>query len=185
MEIDFFDDDNEVFIKLHKKASDTEILYWEVWNENEQTAVMHWGKLGHEGDKKEVKASNNKDLKAAVNKEINKFIADGYEDVPYENYFLMVLTFEMDSIGEAEDLDRMEDLRGIITEALGWTGNGNCDDGEIQEDKTILYADVLNPDIALQSIKATFKKEALTGEFFVTVMQDETIVLENKKVTLK
>lgn len=185
MEIDFFDDDNEVFIKLHKKTSDTDILYWEVWNNDETTATMHWGKLGDNGDKKEVKASNNKDLKAAVNKEINKFIADGYEDVPYENYFLMVLTFEMEGIGETEDLDRMEDLRSIITETLGWTGNGNCDDGEIQEDKTILYADVLNPDIAIQSIKAAFKKEELTGEFFVTVMQDEEVVIENKKVVLK
>jgi hypothetical protein len=185
MEIDFFDDDNEVFIKLHTKTSDKEILYWEVWSEDEKTAMMHWGKLGYNGDKKEVKVSTHKELKQIVNKEINKFIADGYEDVPYEDYYLMVLTFEMESIGKSEDLDRMEDLRGIITETLGWTGNGNCDDGEIQDNKTILYADVLNPDIAVHSIKAAFKKEELTGEFFVTVMQDEEVFIENKKVTLK
>jgi predicted DNA-binding WGR domain protein len=185
MEMDFFDDDNEVFIKLHKKTSDKDILYWEVWNEDEKTAMTHWGKVGHNGDKKEVKSSNNTDLRAAVNKEINKYIADGYEDVPYENYYLMVLTFEMESLGEVEDLQRMENLRGIVTESLGWSGNGNCDECEIQEDKTILYADVLNSEIALQAAKAAFKKEGLTGDFFVTVMQEEDILVENKKVTLR
>ncbi|NJN77634.1 MAG: hypothetical protein HC803_04320 [Saprospiraceae bacterium] len=134
---------------------------------------------------KEVKSSNNQDLKAAINKEINKMIADGYEDIPYENYSLMVMTFEMESIGKEQDWDRMEDLRSLITEVLGWTGNGNCDDGEVQDDRTILYADVLKPDVALISIKAAFKQEELTGEFFVTVMQNEEVIVENKKVTLK
>lgn len=182
--VDFFDENGDVFIKLHKPSGDN-VLYWETWSIDAKTAVTHWGKLGNNGDQKEVKAGNNKDLRASINNRINKLIAEGYQDIPYENYHLMILTFEMESIGEAEDLERKEDLRNMITAILGWTGNGNCDEAEVREDKTILYADVLKPDFALQSLKAAFKEEELTGEFFVTIMKDDKILKENKKVVLK
>jgi hypothetical protein len=42
-------------LKLYKHLNN-EISYWETWEKNSKTAIIHWGIVGTRGQEKEVKS---------------------------------------------------------------------------------------------------------------------------------
>ena len=56
-------------LKLYKRAAN-EILYWETWDKDEKTGVVHWGIVGQRGQDKEIKSG----LFSNFRKEIQKGI---------------------------------------------------------------------------------------------------------------
>ncbi len=43
-------------IKLYKKT-ESKILYWEYWDDDDGTNTIHWGIIGKKGDSDEIKGS--------------------------------------------------------------------------------------------------------------------------------
>ncbi len=180
-QMDYFDDKGEIFLKLYKKE-ETSYLYFETWTTNGNTAVIHWGRLGTKGESKELKATSNSDLKTKLNIVISKMVSDGYAEIPIDHQYTIAITFKLSSWGTTQDLERREQIRSILTEHLGWTGNGRCDDGDIGSGEMTLYADVIEPYVGAKSIKEEFKLNNVTESYQFTIIQGDSVLHANYSV---
>ena len=173
----YFDNNKQVFIKLYKK-SDTNVLYWETWNVDEKNAITHWGSLGSLGEHNKIETSSHSKLKNKINSLIADKINDGYAEISLEKQFTVGVTFKLKTWGTTEDLNRREEIRNILTHHLGWTGNGSCDDGDIGSGEMTLYADVIDPYLAVKTIPNEFKTKKVMEEYYFTISQRDKMIAE-------
>jgi len=173
----YFDSSEHVFIKLYKKQ-DSIFLYWETWNVDDKNATAHWGQLGSLGEHGKISGVSHTDFKDKVNSLIADKISEGYNEIPLEKLFTIAVTFKLKTWGTPKDLDRREEIRNILTEHLGWTGNGSCDDGDIGSGEMTLYADVVDPFLAVKTIPKEFKSKNVTEEYRFTITQGDKTVAE-------
>ncbi|MGF7037173.1 hypothetical protein [Mucilaginibacter lappiensis] len=117
-------------LKLYKQV-DNEISYWETWNKDEKTGIVHWGIVGQRGQDKEVKSTLFSSFKKEIQKEIDKLIDDGYEQVDLEEHCTLLIEFAVEGMGTPEDVEKRTRLQNRMDETLGWTGVGHCDGGSI------------------------------------------------------
>jgi len=173
----YFDSSEHVFIKLYKKQDST-FLYWETWNVDDKNATTHWGQLGSLGEQEKIGAASHSDFKDKVNSLITDKISEGYNEIPLEEQFTVAVTFKLKTWGTPKDLDRREEIRNILTEHLGWTGNGRCDDGDIGSGEMTLYADVIDPFLAVKTIPKEFKVKNVNDEYYFTITQGDKTIAE-------
>jgi hypothetical protein len=179
--MDYFDEDGQIVLKLYKKT-DQGYLYWETWNTDDKSAVIHWGQIGQNGQDKDLKTNSNKDLRIKLKEQIEKTIKEGYAEIPLENQYTIAVTFKLESLGTSKDLDRREEIRSILTEHLGWTGNGRCDDGDIGSGEMTLYADVVEPYVGVKTMIEELKFKGVTESCEFTIMQGDSVLHRNYKV---
>lgn len=117
-------------LKLYKRVGN-EILYWETWQKDEKTGVVHWGVVGQRGDYKEIKSSFFSNFRKEIQKQIDKQIEKGYAKIEDDDLFSLIIEFKVDGMGTLEDLDKRHRLENLMDEVLGWTGLGHSDGGNI------------------------------------------------------
>ena len=181
IQMDYFDEEGQILLKLYKKT-DKGYLYWETWNTNDKNAVIHWGQIGQRGQASELKKNSNKDLRVKLKEQIDKTIGEGYSEIPLESQYTIAVTFKLDSWGTPKDLDRREEIRNILTEHLGWTGNGRCDDGDIGSGEMTLYADVIDPYVGVKTILEELKLKNVKETCEFTIMQGDKVLHQDYKV---
>jgi len=177
---DHFDENGGIFLKLYRQT-DQGVKYWETWNTNVKSATIHWGQLGDTGQNKKVTGFTQKGFQEELNILIDEKLKEGYREIPYEEQYTVAVTFSLESWGTSEDLDRREEIRNILTEHLGWTGNGRCDDGDIGSGEMTLYADVIDPYIAVRTITKEFQDRKIDDRYQFTIMQGENIIERDYK----
>jgi hypothetical protein len=173
----YFDSTDNVFIKLYKK-NETRFLYWETWNTDKSNATYHWGDLGSTGEQYSISEPSFAQLKEKVNFLIASKIKDGYAEIPLKKQFTVSVNFKLTSWGTPKDLERREELRNILTEHLGWTGNGRCDDGDIGSGEMTLFADVIDPYLAIQTIQKEFKVKDVKEKYYFSIYQGKKMIAE-------
>ena len=65
-----------------------------------------------------------------------------------------------------------------MTDHLGWTGNGRCDDGDIGSGEMTLYADVVDPYLAVKTIPKEFKNKNISEQYYFTITQGDKVIAE-------
>ena len=90
----------------------------------------------------------------------------------------MAITFKLKTWGTPEDLDRREKYRNFINEHLGWTGNGRCDDGDIGSGEMTLYADVVDPYLAVKTIPSDLLRNGVKENYYFTISQGDKTIAE-------
>jgi hypothetical protein len=176
----YFDSREQVFVKLYKTKG-KEVLYWETWNIDPTNATTHWGLLGNTGESENVGAKSHLEFRTKINTLIGQKIKEGYTEIPIERQYTLTVTFKLKSSGTTQDLDRREEIRNTLTEHLGWTGNGRCDDGDIGSGEMTLFADVIDPYLAIRTIPKEFKSKNITEEYYFTVLLGDKIIAEKIK----
>jgi len=143
-------------LKLYKRV-DNEILYWETWDKDEKTGVVHWGIVGQRGQDKEITSGLFSNFRKEIQKEVDKKMQDGYDEIDDDNLFTLLIEFKVDGMGTPEDVEKRTRLQKKMDEVLGWTGLGNCDGGSIGSGTMEVCCFVVDFDIAKQVIKAKLK----------------------------
>jgi len=173
----YFDSNDHVFKKLYKKDS-ASILYWETWNADDKKAIIHWGHVGNLGEQTNLSTSVHSELKDKINTLITNKINEGYSEIPASEQFTIAVIFKLRTWGTPKDLDRREEIRNILTEHLGWTGNGHCGDGDIGSGEMTLYADVIDPYLAIKTIPKEFKTKNITEEYYFEITQGDKVIAQ-------
>jgi hypothetical protein len=173
----YFDNQNQILFKLYKKNNDG-ILYWETWNNDDKTAVIHWGLLGSYGEHRPVTTENISTLKDSINSLIANKIKEGFSEISYDKQFTLAITFKLKTWGAPEDLDRREKYRNFINEHLGWTGNGRCDDGDIGSGEMTLFANVVDPYLAIKTIPSDLLQNGVKEDYYFTISQGDKTIAE-------
>ncbi|MFI5136621.1 MAG: hypothetical protein ACHQIM_02260 [Sphingobacteriales bacterium] len=117
-------------LKLYKRT-DNEIFYWETWDKDNKTGIIHWGKVGEKGNNKEVKSGLFTNFRKEIQKEINNALSEGYREVDSDELFTLLVEYKVDGMGTPEDLKKRTKLQGRMDGTLGWTGLGHCDGGSM------------------------------------------------------
>lgn len=173
----YFDERGHILMKLYKKNGAT-LLYWETWNEDDKKGIIHWGDLGDVGEYKYVNESSHLEFKNKINTLIAEKIEQGYAEIPLKKQYTIAVTFKLNTWGTAKDLDRREQIRDILTDHLGWTGNGRCDDGDIGSGEMTLFAEVVDPFLSVKTIPKEFKSKNVREEYYFTISQGDSTIAE-------
>ena len=117
-------------LKLYR-FTDGIIDYWETWEQDENTAIVHWGIVGDKGQSDEVRSSLFSPFHKKIQKLITEKIEEGYGEIDEDELVTLLIEYEIDGFGTTEDLDKRHRLEERMNETLGWTGLGHCDGGSI------------------------------------------------------
>ena len=141
-------------LKLYKEVAG-KLNYWETWDKDDQTAVVHWGVVGEKGESKEIKSGLFSNFRKKVQEEIDNKIKEGFSDV--NNIHKLVIEYQVDGHGTKEDLEKRHMLEGKMDELLGWRGLGHCDGGSIGNGTMEVLCFVVSFDIAKNIIESELK----------------------------
>jgi hypothetical protein len=155
-------------VKLYKLI-DGRLHYWETWDSDEKTAVVHWGIVGQKGEHKDVKSGIFSNFKKKVQKEIDDMLDVGYSEFDEEQ----VAFLEIDGFGKEEDLDKRHRLEERMDDVLGWTGLGHTDGGSIGSGTMEVGCVVVDFDIAKKVIEENLKGTEFENYSRIFKMNDE------------
>ena len=102
-------EESDFMLKLYKNI-DGELHYWETWNSDKKTAIIHWGKVGQKGTDKEVKNRLSTNFREIVQKEIDEKIIEGYTEFDENKLSFLEIEYKIDGFGSEEDLDKRHRL---------------------------------------------------------------------------
>ncbi len=142
--------------KLYKDI-DGVLHYWETWDKDDKTGVVHWGIVGERGESKEVKSSLFEDFHKKIQKEVTNMTKQGYDEINEEDIYTLLIEFLVDGMGNAADVDKRTRLQDKMDQTLGWTGLGHCDGGSIGSGTMEVCCFVVDFDIAERVIEQDLK----------------------------
>lgn len=143
-------------LKLYKRI-DNQLHYWETWDKDEKTAIVHWGIVGQRGQTTEVKSGLFSNFRKLVQKEIDKKLQEGYAVFDEDNYAFLEIQYKIEGFGTDQDLDKRHRLENKMDEVLGWTGLGHTDGGSIGSGAMEVGCMVVDFDIAKKVIEEKLK----------------------------
>lgn len=143
-------------LKLYKLI-DNKLHYWETWENDDKTAIIHWGIVGQRGQDKEVKGGLFSNLKKTVQKEIGEKLNEGYAEFEDDNVSFLEIEYVIDGFETEQDLDKRHRLEEKMNEVLGWTGLGHVDGGSIGSNTMEVGCIVVDFDIAKSIIEEDLK----------------------------
>jgi hypothetical protein len=143
-------------MKLYKRI-DGQLHFWETWDIDEKMGATHKGVVGQRGDYKEVKSGLFSSFRKEIQKEVDIYSEDGYEEVDIDDHFTLLIEFKVDGMGTPEDVEKRTRLQDRMNETLGWTGLGHCDGGSIGSGTMEVCCFVIDFDIAKSVIEQDLK----------------------------
>ncbi len=143
-------------LKLYKSIGN-QFYYWETWDKDSKTAIIHWGIVGQKGQTKEVKSSLLTNFRKIVQKEINEKIKEGYTEFSEDKTSFLEIEYIVDGFGTDQDLEKRHRLEEKMDEVLGWTGLGHTDGGSIGSGTMEVGCVVVDFDIAKNVIEESLK----------------------------
>lgn len=143
-------------IKLYKRI-DNKLNYWETWDNDDKSAIVHWGLVGQRGQDKEVKGGLFSNFRGIVQKEMNERLKEGYAEFEEDSLVFLEVEYLIDGFGTEEDLDKRHRLEERLNELLGWTGLGHVDGGSIGSGTMEAGCVVVDFDIAKMVIEDDLK----------------------------
>jgi predicted DNA-binding WGR domain protein len=143
-------------LKLYK-AIDNQLNYWETWEQDAKTAVIHWGIVGHRGQNKEIKSGLLSNFEKIVQKEINDKIKDGFAEFDEDDMAFLEVEYKIEGFGSEKDLEKRHKLEEHLNELLGWTGLGHVDGGSMGSGTMEAGCMVVDFDVAKKVIEKDLK----------------------------
>ena len=143
-------------IKLYKNI-DNKLHYWETWDKDTKTGIVHWGEVGTKGQDKEVKSGLMNNYANKVRKEMEQKVKEGFSEFEEDNYVFLEIEYKIDGFGTEQDLDKRHRLESKMDEVLGWTGLGNTDGGSIGSGTMEVGCVVVDFEIAKKVVEESLK----------------------------
>ena len=150
-------------LKLYKEI-DSQLFYWETWDNDEKTATIHWGKVGEKGQDKEVKNGLFSNFRKVIQKEIDAKLKEGYAEFDEENLSFLEIEYIIEGMGTEKDLEKRHLVENELNEILGWTGLGSVDGGSIGSGTMEVGCLVVDFEIAKKIIEKGFENTEF-GDF--------------------
>lgn len=143
-------------LKLYKNI-DGQLHYWETWEEDDKTGIIHWGKVGDHGQTEEIRSKFLLSFKKFIRRETLKKLKEGYTKIEEDKWSFLEIEYIIDEFGTEEDLQKRHLLEEKMNDLLGWTGLGECDGGSIGSGTMEVGCIVANYDIAKKIIVDNLK----------------------------
>jgi len=154
-------------IKLYNKTGDA-IRYWEAWNTSSEVTI-HWGILGENGETREIQLHPGDDAKKVIGQEAKQPRAEGYRRIPNSKLQRLVIQYQVDEMGDADDLGKREKVEHLMNECLGWSGLGFCDGCDIGSGTMNVFCFVVDAKKAAPHVVEQLKVNGLIDRAVVAI----------------
>lgn len=154
-------------LKLYKRI-DGQLHYHEAWA-HDRTIVEHWGQVGERGQTKKHPLKWLGNPAKAVLSVLKSARECGYEPIEADDLAMLCIEFSVDGFGTPADLDKRHSLEKRMDEALGWTGLGHCDGGDIGSGAMEVCCLVVDFEVA---------KRVISADLFSTPYSDFTRIYQ-------
>ena len=105
--------------------------YWETWQEDRDSHIVHWGRLGTRGHMKTVQSTSRRTAAEVIRREMAVAAAKGFVKVQKKDHFKLIVEYLVKGRGSLRDVEKRHRLEARMNETLGWTGLGSCDGGSM------------------------------------------------------
>jgi hypothetical protein len=136
-------------LKLYKNIAG-QWHYWETWEKDKSSSVIHWGIVGERGQDNLV---SNKILEA----EIDNIKDQDYIEFDELDPAILMIEYPVSGMGTVRDVDKRHLLEDRMNQTLGWTGLGHCDGGSIGSGTMEVCCFVVDFEIARKVIEQDLK----------------------------
>lgn len=159
-------------LKLYKKEGDT-LRYWEAWVHGDKLTV-HWGIVGEQGEEKEQPLPADEDPDMAIAQAAEPLVDQGYDEPDPETMTPLVVQYPLQGKGTGHDFEKRHAVEELLTDVLGWTGNGEVEGGETQPGRMNVFCHVMEPEVAVRTVvEALDDEDMLEGALIAVIREDE------------
>jgi hypothetical protein len=159
-------------LKLYKKEGDT-LRYWVAWV-HEGKLTVHSGIVGESGEEKETPVPADEDPDMAIAQAAEPLVDAGYDEPYPENLVPLVVQYALKGKGSGHDFEKRHSVEELLTNVLGWTGNGEVEGGETQPGRMNVFCHVMEPEVAVRTlVEALDEDDLLEGAVIAVVPEGE------------
>lgn len=137
-------------IKLYlRDDSGAPVAYYELWVEPANRRILtHWGDVGREGTAEPHRIQILKSLDAQVDSLLAPARGLGYRELEDGEAVPLIIEYAVNDTSRQDAEDAQDDLADRVTEILGWTGLGTCEDTVLDKNTLQVHCRVVNADLA-------------------------------------
>jgi len=117
-------------LKLYRTA-DGVTEYWQAWEHNPKRVIVHWGKLGENGESRRVSVGRDDSPSRLIEREAGPLRADGFKPVNVDEMAQVVIQYKIGQIEPKKHLIKVQTIESLVNECLGRHGLGSCDGFDI------------------------------------------------------
>lgn len=159
-------------LKLYKKEGAT-FRYWEAWV-SEAGLFVHWGTVGEMGEHQTTPLVPDEDPDMTIAQLAEPLVDEGFDEPDPDTLTPLVLQYPLQGKGTGHDFEKRNAVEELLTEHLGWTGNGEVEGAETQPGRMNIFFRVLDPEVAVRTLTETLEdEELLEGAIVAVVREDE------------
>ena len=103
----------------------------------------------------------------------DEHLADGYKELDEDELIEFVLQYDYKDNQLEAALEKRQQVQEIMDEALGWSGNGHCDGGDIGSGTINVFTFVIDVDKALQTTLDELENQQLLDGVKIAYVNDE------------
>ena len=159
-------------LKLYKKEGDS-LLYWEAWV-HEGTLTVHSGTVGQVGEERQQPVPPDEDPDMAIAEAAGPLVDAGYDEPDPDAMQTLVVQYTVEGKGTGHDVEKRVAVEELLTDAFGWTGNGEVEGGELKDQRLRVYCRVMDPDAGVRTaVEALDSEDLLEGASILLAHGDE------------
>lgn len=159
-------------LKLYKKEGDS-LRYWEAWV-HEGTLTVHWGIVGQTGEQRDSPVPPDEDPDMAIAEAAGPLVDQGYDEPEPDALLALLVEYPIQGRGTGHDVEKRMAVEELLTDALGWTGNGEVEGGELREQRLRVYCRVMDADAGVRTVvEALDSEDLLEGATVLLARGDE------------
>lgn len=161
-----------------KPSREGPLSYWYVWQDG-ATVITQEGVVGQVGDQFEWEILENLERQALVEQLCQEKVTSGFVEMTSEMQSELALQYRIDGFGSPQDLDKRNEIIELLDEILVWTGNGNCDGGDIGSGTMNVFCFVSDVPSATQTILGKLEEYGYQAGVTIAVRNadDEYVVV--------
>jgi hypothetical protein len=144
-------------LRLYKKEGDT-LRYWEAWVDDNGLSV-HRGTVGEMGEHQTAPIPPEEDPDLALAEAAGPLVDEGYDEPDPDSLVPLVVQYPLQGKGSGHDFEKRNAVEELLTDILGWTGNGEVEGGETQPGQMNVFCRVMDPQIALRTLLEALEEE--------------------------
>lgn len=159
-------------LKLYKKEGDT-LRYWEAWV-HEGVLTVHQGVVGQVGEEQQQPVPADEDPDMAIAEAAGPLVDAGYDEPEPDAMHTLIVQYPVQGKGTGHDVEKRVAVEELLTDALGWTGNGEVEGGEMKEQRLRVHCLVMDPDAGVRTVvEALDSEDLLEGASVLVARGDE------------
>lgn len=139
-------------LKLYH-LKNNKLQYWETWDADYKTAIIHWGTVWDRWEDKEVKDWIFLSYKKKIQNEIEEKRKQGYTEFDDKKMVLFEIVYKISESNTSANLDKLQRLVNHLDELLGWTGLGHVDGNSYWTGTMEVCCLVIDYNLAIQLIQ--------------------------------